>query len=1124
MGDGSLSVHGSITHECELVNMKVGIHQEDIKFGLTKVRTSVEDGFDLVLGTDWMRKHNPDIDWVEMKIKHWRGDECPHHCFQIPTIVHHDWRQMESVLKEEDIEVYMAVVRVADDIHVENLYSMEEVPPEYRDRVIFDQRPTMELPPHRPYDVAIDIKTGESVPNGPIYALSELELKTLRDYLDDMLAKGFIRPSKSPAGAPILFVKKKDTTELRLCVDYRKLNSITTKYSYPLPLISELRDRLCKTKIYTKLDMPSAYNLLRVRAGDEMKTAFKTRYGIYEYLVMPFGLSGAPAHFQHFINDILKGYLDNFCVAYLDDVLIFSETLEEHKIHVVLVMERLEAAGLCVKPQKCQFHVERVTFLGHVFGPNGIEMENLKVKAIEDWKKPKTLKDLQSFLGFANYYRKFIQNYSSLAKPLTDLVKKDAKQLRWDGAADQAFMDIKQAFKSKPILQHWHRNKPGVVETDASDRALGGVLSQADENGRLHPVAYHSRKFRDAEINYEVHDKELLAIVDCLMEWRHMLEGAEFKITIYSDSKSLEYYSSARTLTRRQARWAQKLSSYDFVIKYRRRKDNPLADALSRQYSDSRKDENPIKNVLHPSQIESMAALSIVECKDDWLHRVKSEYHSDDELQHILIYLEDPTANRSENMEETLQGYSMHDGVLEYEGLIYVPSKDELKVEIVKELHDSLIAGHYGEAKTVELVSRNYFWPKMEGWIKKYVRTCDICHRSKVPRRRPLGTLQPIDVDYIPWSTISMDFIVKLPKSKAKDSIWVIVDKFTKMAHFIAILESITAKELALLFIREIVRIHGIPRSIISDRGAVFASKFWRQVWKILGTTTKLSTAYHPQTDGQTEIVNQTLERYLRTYCSYQQDDWVDLLPLAEFCYNNATHTSTKQTPFFANYGRHPLTNDFNITKTESINPASEGFAERLQKIHADMSAEIKTAQTLQKSQYDKKRIDYEFSVGDKVWLQTRNIATNRQSKKLDYKQIGPYEITEKIGSRAYRLKLPPSVKIHNVFHISLLSPYTASTIQGRETPPPPAIEVEGEKIQYWVNEILDSKKVGKSVRYLVSWEGYGAEENTWENFENLEPATRMLQEWHHEHPEKVRDARIPIASDFDNLYTDGED
>lgn len=376
----------------------------------------------------------------------------------------------------------------------------ELVPDEYHHFLPLLRKAVAEvLPPHRSYDHRIPLKEGFEHPFGPLYSLSRKELEALQEWLKENLSKGFIGASSSPAGAPILFVKKKDGT-LSLGVDYRGLNQGTIKNRYPLPLIRETLNRLSKATYYTTLDVRGAYNLIRMAEGEEWKTAFRTRYGLFESLVMPFGLTNAPADFQHFFNDVLRPFLNDFCTAYLDDILIYSASLREHKVHVRKVLEVLSKNGLHLKAEKCEFHRTSVHYLGHIITENGITMDPAKIKAITEWEDLVDLHDVRAFLGFANFCRHFIKGYSTIVAPIVNLTRKDVK-FSWSSECKKAFKILKSAFTSVPILQHFDPDKEILVETDASDFVSAGVLSQYGDDGLLHPVAYFSKKHSQAECN-----------------------------------------------------------------------------------------------------------------------------------------------------------------------------------------------------------------------------------------------------------------------------------------------------------------------------------------------------------------------------------------------------------------------------------------------------------------------------------------------------------------------------------------------------------------------------------------------------------------------------------------------
>ena len=985
---------------------------------------------------------------------------------------------------------------------VEPDVDMTKIPTEYHDFAdLFSKKEAEKLPPHRSYDHTIPLEPGAVPPFGPIYKCSPVELEATREYIEKNLRKGFLKHSQSPCGSPIVFARKKDGT-LRLCVDYRGLNKLTIKNRYPLPLIGELLERISTAKRFTKLDVRDGYNRLRMAEGEEWKTAFRCRYGLFEYTVMPFGLCNAPGTFQHYMNDTFREFLDDFLIVYLDDLLIYSDSRKEHKEHVRKVLTRLREAGLLLKPSKCQFHVTEVEFLGFIVGNDGVKMDPAKVESITSWPTPKSPHDVRMFLGLANFYRRFIRGFSDLAKPLTRLLKKDnlARRFRWDSEAQKAFDYLKTAFTTAPILRHFDPELPTTLEADASDYAVGGVVSQvARDDGKLHPVAFYSRTLNPAEQNYEIYDKEMLAIVESLEHYRHLFEGLGQQITIYSDHHNLLWFTETKVYNRRQARWAEKLSKYDFVIHFRPGSQGGKPDALSRRpdYAENAKIREPTP-FLKPSQVE--------------LANGEFEHVSlmmDGELEEAIRMAlpRDPVA--AAYLESPPEGFIAEGGLLRQGGLVYVPEDTEMKLRILERYHDGKAAGHLGQEKTLDLVTREYTWPGIRAFVNRYTRTCDTCARNKTPRHRRHGQLQPLPIPPGPWKSVSMDFIVELPPSQGYDAIYVCVDRFTKMAHFIPTNSNVTAEQTADLYLRNVFKNHGLPNDVVSDRGTQFVCKFSRRLLELLDIQGNRSTAYHPESDGQTERVNQTLEQYLRIYCDFHQDDWSQLLPLAEFTYNNAKNSSTQMSPFYANYGYHPRASLRVHTEPSTYeNPAAESLAERLESVHNELQTTLKHAQETYKRKFDRKANPApSFKVGDLVWLNRRNIATTRPSRKLDFKRFGPFKILKVIGESkaAFQLQLPPQWQIHDVFHASLLDPHQQNDIKGRKqlVPQPPDI-VEGTP-EYEVEEILDSKRRGRGreLWYLVDWKGYSPEERTWEPAKNLTHAEEVVAAYHQRHPQR---------------------
>jgi RNase H-like domain found in reverse transcriptase/Reverse transcriptase (RNA-dependent DNA polymerase) len=564
--------------------------------------------YDMILGFPWLKHVNPEINW---KTGEWFYRRVPVEGIREDSA--------EEFLQEAAKvgHIMVAYVSPADSMSGNTqcsfvggaVGSTPALPPKYQEfEDVFSEEGAAALPRDARVEHRIEIEAGKQVPFGPIYPLSQKELGTLREYIDTNLATGRIRASLSPAGAPILFVVKPDGS-MRLCVDYRGLNKITVKNRYPLPLLAEILDRLGGACVFTKLDLRDAYHRIPIAKEDIWKTAFRTRYGHFEYAVMPFGLTNAPATFQASVNEALRGLLDQCCIAYMDDILIFSKVGEDHAAHVRAVLERLREYRLYAKLSKCDFDIDEVAFLGFRVGVAGVSMDPRKVLAIREWPKPQSFRDIQIFLGFANFYRGFIIGYSRVVSPITDLLigmqgGKKTGRFEWTAGAEQAFHQLKACFMDAPMLQHFDPARRSRVETDACKEAAGGILSQGYESpaGRTvwRPVAFFSKKFQKEQRNYSTGDQEMLAIVMAFKEWRHYLDSPAHRTIVMTDHEALQSFMTTKNLQGRQVRWAEYLAVFDFEIQYRKGKDNP-ADGLLRRPDHiirTEEDEYPLKKLI----------------------------------------------------------------------------------------------------------------------------------------------------------------------------------------------------------------------------------------------------------------------------------------------------------------------------------------------------------------------------------------------------------------------------------------------------------------------------------------------------------------------------------------------
>ena len=718
----------------------------------------------IILGHPWLKRHNPHIDWVSGSILQW-SNYCHAVCLRSASSPASDSAQSNDVT------------------------DLKGVPSEYLAlQGVFNKARATSLPPHRPYDCAIDLLPGTSPPRGRLFSLSAPETKAMDKYINDSLAAGIIRPSSSPAGGGFFFVDKKDKT-LRPCIDYRGLNDITIKNRYPLPLIASAFELLQGATVFTKLDLRNAYHLVRIREGDEWKTAFNTPSGHYEYRVMPFGLTNAPAIFQAMVNDVLRDFLNSFVFVYLDDILIFSKSEPEHVQHVQSVLQRLLENQLFVKAEKCEFHASEVTFLGFIIRPGQILMDPTKVKAVADWPIPITRKKLQQFLGFANFYWRFIRNYSSVAAPLTALTS-PRLTFQWSSAADKAFNDLKSRFSSAPILVFPDPVRQFTVEVDASDSGVGAVLSQRSAGDqKMHPCAFFSRKLSHAEQHYDIGNRELLAVKMALEEWRHWLEGAEQPFVVWTDHKNLEYIRSAKRLNPRQARWALFFNRLDFSLSYRPGSKNIKPDALSRQFQSDG----------GPSVPEGILPSEVVISAVTWDIEDKVRQGQDDHPA--------PSACPVDRL--------------------FVSAN--LRSQVLQWGHSSRLACHPGVKRTLALVrQRNLVGVHGRGH-KGVCRCLPYLFSAKSARHAPSGLLQPLPIAHRPWSHISLDFVTGLPPSDGNTTILTVVDRFSKSAHFIPLPKLPSAKETAELMLQHVFRLYGLPNDIVSDRGPQFTSRFWRE-------------------------------------------------------------------------------------------------------------------------------------------------------------------------------------------------------------------------------------------------------------------------------------------------------
>uniref|UniRef100_A0A0W0G4X8 RNA-directed DNA polymerase n=1 Tax=Moniliophthora roreri TaxID=221103 RepID=A0A0W0G4X8_MONRR len=991
---------------------------------------------DVILGLPWLRKYNPNVDWntgrTEFPVKRY---------IKIPRFTGVlDRETPEELIHRVDIRAKLSTSKRLQHDADKEQPSMTATIPEYLSpyQGQFEDKQAERFPISRSYDHAIELKPEFTPRDCKVYSLTALEQAELDTFLAENLRKGYIRKSKSPMASPFFFVGKKEKGKLRPTQDYRRLNHGTVKNMYPLPLVSDLIDRLNGATVFSKLDLRNGYNNVRIKDGDQWKAAFKTNRGLFEPTVMFFGLMNSPATFQAFMDDVLQDFMaEGWCLVYIDDILIYSQDRDQHRERTIRLLQRLKDQDLYLKPHKCKFDVTEIDFLGLVIKPGQVAMDPTKLSGISDWPAPKTVTGVRSFTGFTNFYRKFIGNYSAIAKPLYDLTKKGTT-FEWTADCERAFTTLKQRFQQEPILRLPDPKRAFIIETDASKWATGGVLRQEGPDGELHPCGYISHAFDAAEWNYEIYDRELFAIVRALQTWRHYLMEGPYPVTVLCDHKNLTYFRTAQKLNRRQARWSLILSMFDLRLVHVPGREMIQSDALSRRDDHVKGvDTDNDDVILLPQQL----FINVIDL--DLQAKLRDRLGSDD---FHKMTLESLTTNGVPPIKSALSDWEVNDSLIRYRGRIYVPDDIVLRREITRTIHEGQPFGHPGQFGTLDLIQRDYWWPGMAKFVKNFVDGC---------------------------------------ASRGFDTIMVVVDhSSSKGVIFIPCTKTLDAPQAAELLLRNVYKCYGLPDKIISDRDPRFAAAVFQETMKLLGVKHAMSTAYHPQSDGETERVNQEMEIYLRMFCSKEQTEWSSYLHMAEFAHNNRTHSVTRNSPFFMimGYNPRPLPTAFEPTSVPSV----EERLNRLRKLRGEVVAmmEIARRKMIERTEKGTDR----FVEGQKVWLEGKNLDFGYPSKKLSPKREGPFVIDKVMGPVTYRLKLPHQWKIHPVFHAALLKPYKETEAHGQNFLEPPPDIVEGHE-EFEIEAIIGHKPLRKPRRFLVSWKGFDSSHNEWKTKPQLEHA-----------------------------------
>lgn len=1010
-------------------------------------------GYDIILGADWIYQHSPitlDLKQRELGITKGKKMIMLKDFTQPGKHVHISSQKMEKVLGKGAFgyvfqvteEKEEAVSAIPDDVHM-----------------VLQKFPTVmqepqSLPPNRNCDHTIPLKADAVPPNLRPYRVPHYQKEAMENIITELLRSKEIQISDSPYSSPAVMVRKKDGS-WRLCVDYRQLNSQTVKNKFPMPIIEDLLDELHGAQIFSKLDLRSGYHQIRMAEKDIPKTAFRTHLGHYEYQVMPFGLTNAPATFQSLMNQVLAPFLRKFVLVFFDDILVYSKNRKEHLQHLSLVLQALKENELVIRLKKCAFGLTEVSYLGHIISQDGVSTDPKKVEKIRSWPTPTDVTELRKFLGMTGYYRRFIQGYGIICRPLHDMLKKEG--FKWGSDQSAAFEKLKDKMCNSPVLTLPDFSKEFIIEADACGVGIGAVLMQS---GR--PIAFMSKALGPKAAGQSIYEKEAIAILEAIKKWRHYILGS--KLIIKTDQQSLKFMMNQRLVEGIQHKLLLKLMEYDYSIEYKPGKENLVADALSRI---------PVSN-----EVESHSCQAVTTIIPEWVNDIKRSYEGDIQAHRMLSLIDtdgDPDG-----------WYKLEAGLLKYKGRIYVGETTEIRLELMRVYHSSAFGGHSGMRATYHRIKSLFYWPGMKKTVETFVRECPICQITKSEHVHIPGLLNPLEIPDMAWSHITMDFIEGLPTSKGKNVILVVVDRLTKYAHFLAMSHPYTVEDVVEIFMDNIHKLHGMPTVIVTDRDRVFTSKLFQELFKARKVKLRFSTAYHPQTDGQTERVNQCLESYLRNMTFQEPQQWCSWLALAEWWYNTTYHTSIQMTPFRALYGYSPpQVNEFSVPC--NISEEARVTLEEKEAIIQKLKDSMDRAQKRMKHFADMNRTERTLLVGDMVYLKLqpyRQAAFGiRGSLKLRSKYYGPFKVLEKVGQVAYRLQLPDDALIHPVFHVSQLKKHL-----GKHAVPLPNLpsvgpngQIKTEPVAVLQRRMIPRKGVAVT-QWLILWQNLSPADATWED------------------------------------------
>jgi transposase InsO family protein len=953
----------------------------------------------------------------------------------------------------------------------------------------------------------------------------------------DLLENGAIEPSQSPYAAPVVIVKKKDGS-WRCCIDYRRLNRDTKKDAYPLPRIDDILDRLGGVMYFSKMDATSAYHQIPIAPEDREKTAFATWLGIFQWIVMPLGLTNAPPTFQRFMDVLLSGLNWKCCIVYLDDIIVFSRSFEEHLEHLRQVLTRIRDAGVVLKPSKCEFFCAEMSILGHVVGRSGIKTDPAKTAAVMNTAPPRDVPELRHFLGLAGYYRRFVKDFAEIAEPLDRLTRANQPWV-WGPEQQRAFDELKQRLASAPVLRPPDFNRPFILFCDASSRAIACVLSQKDDNGEEYVVSYGSKRLSSAQCNYSATERECLAIVHFVQAFRPYLEGGP-KFIVVTDHSALKWLMGLKAPTGRLARWALLLQSYDFDVVHRPGRQHINADSLTRLSViddlleialaaaedvddlgsqlwigaggvEDAEDDLLVDDEDEPSSssegeeekdraVDVPSAKSLVSPIPD-LKRLQSEQLADPELRRFIGDLRSGASSVPEDLH-------LKDGVLWHtwtppveSGIrpgtrwqVVLPSSQ--RDEILAQYHDE--NGHGNAQRTLHQIREKYWWPRMFEQIRRYVASCDTCQRH-APKPRTKGTYRAWVVRdrFQEWH---VDIAGPLPESSSGNRYFVTcVDAATGEPVAEAIRQADAESVVRVLKDRVFLK-HGPPSALLTDRGAQFMGNLWDEVARRLGTKLKFTSPFRPSTNGRCERMNGTIKNILKRLCGHLQRDWDLHLQEAVCSILHAPNRTLKEAPYFLVYGQEPrfaLEQTLKIpsrpTPKSRLTLSEEGLSilESMDKAMELVYRNVREAQRARQLAWDQSHKNVKFEMGSEVlyWRPVPVGGGEGRSTSLAALWSGPYRIEKATGPLNYRIVGVDNPADTHVVHVSRLKPYVRR--QSDSSAPTPADHFE-------IEDILDQRSSSEGIEYLVKWRGFSHRYNSWVRREDL-AADELLERFERE-------------------------